>query len=130
VDLVKELTIQLEESQNKLNDAENRIVQFEQDIQKTHRQAIIKDVTEGLSLNQAQKLNDLAKFVEFKEEKEYRQNLEILKSSIVSANKKLTENKSSQNEEFEALNEQQTEQKPVVDKSMQKYADALKTTKI
>lgn len=134
VNLVDELTTKLAESQEKLNEAENRIITFQEENKTSQRNEIISEMSDGLSLNQKAKFTELVKYIDFNEEINFRQSLEALKGSILFTSKKIVvESKTLETDaEFENLNEQKDEaapKKPVLNARMQKYSDALTSKK-
>jgi hypothetical protein len=88
VDVVAELSSQVEELQARLNDAISENVSARSIARDASRAAIIAQVSEGMVLSQAEKLKDLAESVDFSDEDSFRQKIEMVKESYFSPQSK------------------------------------------
>jgi hypothetical protein len=108
VDLVDELAGKVEELESKLNEQIERGVSYAKALIESRKNEIAREVTEGLTATQAEKIKSLAESVEFSTEDEYKSKLDTIRENYFpSGAKKATE--SQLNEQFE-----ETEEKKVI----------------
>jgi hypothetical protein len=88
VDVVAELSAQVEELTTRLNDAINENVTVRASARDASRTAVLAKVTEGMVLSQAEKLKDLAESIEFTDEDTFAQKIEMVKESYFSTQSK------------------------------------------
>lgn len=108
VDLVDELAGKVEELESKLNEEIERGVSYAKALVESRKNEIAREIGEGLTATQAEKIKSLAEGVEFSTEDEYKSKLETLRENYFpSGTKKATE--AQLNEQFE-----ETEEKKVI----------------
>ena len=108
VDLVDELAGKVEELESKLNEEIERGVSYAKALVESRKNEIAREIGEGLTATQAEKIKTLAESVEFSTEDEYKSKLETLRENYFpSGTKKATE--AQLNEQFE-----ETEEKKVI----------------
>ena len=92
VDLVEELAGKVEELEGKLNEEIERGVGFAKALVESRKIEVAREVTEGLTATQAEKIKSLAEGVEFSTEDEYKSKLETIRENYFpSGVKKATE---------------------------------------
>ena len=113
VDLVDELAGKVEELESKLNEEIERGVSYAKALVESRKNEIAREVTEGLTATQAEKIKSLAEGVEFSTEDEYKQKLETIRENYFpSGVKKATE--SQLNEQVEETDEKKVIHDPFV----------------
>ena len=90
VDLVDEMTEQLDIMEKKLNDQIEENVALVKEIGGYTKNGIVSEVSEGLSLTQKEKLAALAEAVEFEDETSYREKVATLRESYFSTKPEVT----------------------------------------
>ena len=104
VDLVDELAGKVEELESKLNEEIERGVSYAKALVESRKNEIAREVTEGLTATQAEKIKALAESVEFSTEDEYKSKLDTIRENYFpSGAKKATE--AQLNEQFEEEDE-------------------------
>ena len=91
VDLVEELASKVEELEGKLNEEIDRGVSYAKALVESRKSELTREVCEGLTDTQVEKIKSLAESVEFSTEDEYKEKLETIRenyfpSGIVKAN--------------------------------------------
>lgn len=81
VDLVDELAAKVEEQEAAMNEEIDRNIELRKELAETQRTLAFKEVSEGLTETQVEKLKALAEGVEFEGEAEYSEKLSTLKES-------------------------------------------------
>jgi hypothetical protein len=124
VDLVDELAGKVEELESKLNEEIERGVSYAKALVESRKNEIAREIGEGLTATQAEKIKTLAESVEFSTEDEYKSKLETLRENYFpSGTKKATE--AQLNEQFE-----ETEEKKVInDPFVAAVSQAISKTK-
>jgi len=124
VDLVDELAGKVEELEGKLNEEIERGVGFAKALVESRKNEITREVCDGLTTTQIEKIKSLAESVEFSTEDEYKSKLETLRENYFpSGTKKATE--AQLNEQFE-----ETEEKKVInDPFVAAVSQAISKTK-
>ena len=124
VDLVDELAGKVEELESKLNEEIERGVSYAKALVESRKNEIAREIGEGLTATQAEKIKTLAESVEFSTEDEYKNKLETLRENYFpSGTKKATE--AQLNEQFE-----ETEEKKVIhDPFVAAVSQAISKTK-
>ena len=124
VDLVDELAGKVEELEGKLNESIERGVSYAKALVDSRKNEIAREIGEGLTATQAEKIKTLAESVEFSTEDEYKSKLETLRENYFpSGTKKATE--AQLNEQFE-----ETEEKKVIhDPFVAAVSQAISKTK-
>jgi len=81
VDLIDELAGKVEELESKLNEEIERGIGFAKALVESRKSEITREVTEGLTTTQAEKVKSLAESVEFSTEEEYKEKLETIREN-------------------------------------------------
>lgn len=81
VDLVDELAGKVEELEGKLNEEIERGISFAKALVESRKNEVTRDVCEGLTTTQAEKVKSLAESVEFSTEEEYKEKLETIREN-------------------------------------------------
>jgi hypothetical protein len=125
VDLVDELAGKLEEVEAKLNEEVERNVEYRKALIEAHKTEVTREVCEGLTATQAEKIKALAESVEFSTEDEFKEKLETIRENYFPSGVKKADEAQ--------LNEQVDEEKPAVvsDAFMNSIVQSIsKTTRI
>jgi len=93
VDLVDELATQVEELESKLNEEIERNIEYKKALVESVKLEITRDVCEGLTDTQAEKIKTLAESVEFSTEDEYKEKLETIRENYFPSGVKKAEEK-------------------------------------
>jgi hypothetical protein len=93
VDLVDELATQVEELESKLNEEIERNIEYKKALVESVKLEIARDVCEGLTDTQAEKIKSLAESVEFSTEDEYKEKLETIRENYFPSGMKKAEEK-------------------------------------
>jgi hypothetical protein len=126
VDLVEELAGKVEELEGKLNEEIERGVGFAKALVESRKIEIAREVTEGLTATQAEKIKSLAEGVEFSTEDEYKSKLETIRENYFpSGTKKATEDQL--NEQFEDAEEKKA---VIADPFVAAVSQAISKTKL
>lgn len=81
VDLVEELSEKVISLEDKLNEEIERGIQLKKTLVESRKSEIARDVCEGLTATQAEKMKSLAESVQFSTEDEYKEQLEIIREN-------------------------------------------------
>jgi hypothetical protein len=81
VDLVEELASKVEELENKLNEEIEHGIQIKKSLIESRKTEIAREVCEGLTATQVEKIKSLAESVEFSTEDEYENKLETIREN-------------------------------------------------
>ena len=81
VDLVDEMATKIDELEGKLNEEVERSVQYRKELVEAHKVEVTREVSEGLTDTQVEKIKTLAESVEFSTEEEYKQKLETIREN-------------------------------------------------
>jgi hypothetical protein len=125
VDLVDELAGKVEELESKLNEEIERAVDLKKSLVESRKVEMTREVCEGLTDTQVEKIKSLAESVEFSTEDEYKQKLETIRENYFPSNaKKATE--AQLHEEFE----EEEVKKVINDPFVAAVSQAISKTKI
>jgi len=125
VDLVDELAGKVEELESKLNEEIERAVDLKKSLVESRKVEMTREVCEGLTDTQVEKIKSLAESVEFSTEDEYKQKLETIRENYFPSNaKKATE--AQLHEEFE----EEDAKKVINDPFVAAVSQAISKTKI
>ena len=80
-DVVENMVDKLDEMESKLNEQIEKNISITKSLSEATADGIVSDVSEGLTINQKEKLASLAEGVEFESEESYKEKLETLKES-------------------------------------------------
>ena len=106
VDLVDELATKLEEVEAKLDEEVERNVEYRKALIEAYKTEVTREVCEGLTATQVEKIKALAESVEFSTEEEFKQKLETIRENYFPSGVKKADEAQ--------LNEQVEEDKPTV----------------
>jgi hypothetical protein len=81
VDLVDELAGKVEELESKLNEEIERGISYAKALVESRKNEITRDICEGLTTTQVEKIKTLAESVEFSTEEEYKEKLETIREN-------------------------------------------------
>ena len=124
VDLVDELASKVEELESQLNEEIERAVDLKKSLIESRKLEMTREVCEGLTATQVEKIKALAESVEFSTEDEYKQKLETIRENYFpSGAKKATEEQL--HEEFE-----EETKKVIADPFVAAVSQAISKTKI
>ena len=124
VDLVDELAGKVEELESKINEEIERGIELKKALVESRKLELTRDVCEGLTATQVEKIKALAESVEFSTEDEYKQKLETIRENYFpSGAKKATEEQL--HEEFE-----EETKKVIADPFVAAVSQAISKTKI
>ena len=125
VDLVDELAGKVEELESKLNEEIERAVDLKKSLVESRKVEMTREVCEGLTDTQVEKIKSLAESVQFSTEDEYKQKLETIRENYFPSNaKKATE--AQLHEEFE----EEEAKKVINDPFVAAVSQAISKTKI
>ena len=125
VDLVDELAGKVEELESKLNEEIERAVDLKKSLVESRKVEMTREVCDGLTDTQVEKIKSLAESVEFSTEDEYKQKLETIRENYFPSNaKKATE--AQLHEEFE----EEEAKKVINDPFVAAVSQAISKTKI
>jgi hypothetical protein len=124
VDLVDELATKVEELEGKLNEEIERGISYAKALVESRKNELTREVCEGLTVTQAEKIKSLAEGVEFSTEDEYKEKLETIRENYFpSGAKKATE------EQLHEQVEETAEQKVITDPFVAAVSQAISKTK-
>jgi hypothetical protein len=125
VDLVEELATKVEELESKLNEEIDRGISFAKALVESRKNEVTREICEGLTATQVEKIKSLAESVEFSTEEEYKEKLETIRENYFpSGAKKATE------EQLHEQVEETTEQKVINDPFVAAVSKAISKTKL
>ena len=126
VDLVDELATKVEELESKLDEEIERGMSYAKALVESRKNEITREICEGLTTTQIEKIKSLAESVEFSTEDEYTTKIETIRENYFPSGAK----KASEEQLHEQV-EDATEQKPVItDQFVAAVAQAISKTKI
>ena len=121
VDVIADITEQLEETEAALNEAMDGQIQLRKELHKSKRQDAFAGVAEGLTFTQVEKLASLTEGLEYRNLADFTRKVEIIKENYFS-----TSTKTSLTEEVDPVDE--GTQRVATDSSVAKYAEAISRT--
>ncbi len=125
VNLVDELAGKVEELESKLNEEMERNVDYKKALVEAFKQEITREVCDGLTETQVEKIKSLAESVEFSTEEEYKEKLETIRENYFPSGAK----KADEQHLHEQV-EETTEQKVIYDPFVDAVSKAISKTKI
>ena len=123
VDVIADITEQLEETEAALNEAMDGQIQLRKELHESKRQDAFAEVAEGLTYTQVEKLTSLTEGLEYSNLADFTRKVEIIKENYFSAS---TSTKTSLTEEVDPVDE--GTQRVATDSSVAKYAEAISRT--
>jgi len=91
VDLVDELATKVEDLEGKLNEEMEKNIKFAKALVESRKAEITRDICEGLTVTQFEKIKSLAESVDFSTEEEYTEKLETIRENYFPTNVKQAE---------------------------------------
>jgi hypothetical protein len=126
VDLVDELAGQVEELEAKLNEEIERGVEFKKALVESRKNEVTREVCEGLTSTQVEKIKSLAESVEFSTEDEYKLKLETIRENYFPSGIK----KADESQLNEQVEDAEGEKKVINDPFVAAVSNAISKTKI
>jgi hypothetical protein len=126
VDLVDELAGKVDELESKLNEEIERGIGFAKALVESRKNEITREVTEGLTTTQAEKVKQLAESVEFSTEEEYKEKLETIRENYFPSGVK----KADEEQLHEKVEDAEGEKKVIADPFVAAVSQAISKTKI
>lgn len=125
VDLVDELASKVEQLEDKLNEEIERGIDLRKALVESRKVEIAREVCEGLTDTQAEKVKSLVESVEFSTEEEYKEKLETIRENYFPSGVKKADA-----EQLHEKVEEAGEQKLIVDPFVAAVSQAISKTKI
>jgi hypothetical protein len=122
VDVLEAMAEEVEELQNKLNEALNNNIELSQAIVEARKSDLVTSVCEGLTATQSEKVKTLAEGVEFTTEGEYMNKLRIIRESYFNADSKKVKEVTKQ---IQLTESQETVVPQEMSSTMERYVSAL-----
>ena len=126
VDLVDELAGKVEELEGKLNEEIERGVSFAKALVESRKNEVAREVCEGLTATQVEKIKSLAESVEFSTEDEYKTKLETIRENYFPSGVK----KADESQLNETVEDAEGEKKVINDPFVAAVSNAISKTKI
>ena len=126
VDLVDELATQVETLESKLNEEIERGVSFAKALVESRKNEVTREVCEGLTATQVEKIKSLAEGVEFSTEDEYKTKLETIRENYFPSGAKKAD-ETQLHEQLEDADEKKVE---INDPFVAAFSQAISKTKI
>jgi hypothetical protein len=126
VDLVDELAGKVEELESKLNEEIERGISYAKALVESRKNELTREICEGLTVTQAEKIKSLAESVEFSTEDEYKGKLETIRENYFPSGVK----KADAEQLHEQVEEAAQEQKVINDPFVAAVSQAISKTKI
>ncbi len=126
VDLVDELAGKVEELEGKLNEEIERGMSFAKALVESRKSEVTREVTEGLTTTQVEKIKSLAESVEFSTEDEYKEKLETIRENYFPSGAK----KATEEQLHEQVEDAEAEKKVIADPFVAAVSQAISKTKI
>jgi hypothetical protein len=126
VDLVDELATKVEELEEKLNEEIERGMSFAKALVESRKNEVTREVTDGLTTTQVEKIKALAESVEFSGEDEYKEKLETIRENYFPSGAK----KATEAQLHEQVEDAEGEKKAISDPFVAAVSQAISKTKI
>jgi hypothetical protein len=126
VDLVDELASKVEELEGKLDEEIERGIQYRKALIESVKVEIAREVCEGLTETQVEKIKSLAESVEFSTEDEYKDKLETIRENYFPSGVK----KANEEQLHEQVEEETAEKRVIADPFVAAVSQAISKTKI
>ena len=126
VDLVDELATKVEELEDKLNEEIERGMSFAKALVESRKNEVTREVTDGLTTTQVEKIKALAESVEFSGEDEYKEKLETIRENYFPSGAK----KATEEQLHEQVEDAEAEKKVIADPFVAAVSQAISKTKI
>jgi hypothetical protein len=126
VDLVEELASKVEELEGKLNEEMETSIELSKALIESRKIEIVRDVSEGLTATQVEKVKSLAEGVEFSTEEEYTEKLETIRENYFPSGVKKAEEK----QLHEQVEDSQENNRVITDPFVNAVTQAISKTKV
>jgi hypothetical protein len=126
VDLVEELASKVEELESKLNEEMETSIELSKALIESRKIEIVRDVSEGLTATQVEKVKSLAEGVEFSTEEEYTEKLETIRENYFPSGVKKAEEK----QLHEQVEDSQENNRVIADPFVNAVTQAISKTKV
>ena len=126
VDLVDELATKVEELEDKLNEEIERGMSFAKALVESRKNEVTREVTDGLTTTQVEKIKSLAESVEFSGEDEYKEKLETIRENYFPSGAK----KATEEQLHEQVEDTDNDKKVINDPFVAAVSQAISKTKI
>jgi hypothetical protein len=126
VDLVEELATKVEQLEGQLNEEIERGISFAKALVESRKNEIAREVSEGLTTTQVEKIKALAESVEFSTEDEYKQKLETIRENYFPSGVK----KAAEEQLHEQVEDTETKKVNIHDPLVAMVSQAISKTKI
>ena len=122
VDLVDDLFEKVEDLEQKLDESINSNVEMKKELSEFKKEETLREVSQDLADTEKEKLGKLAEGIDFEDEKQYTEKLEVIKENYFPSTTPKTETIT---EELENTEDEQQSSEPASDPVMSKYVTAL-----
>lgn len=126
VDLVDELASKVEELEGKLNEEIERGISYAKALVESRKNELTREVCEGLTATQSEKIKSLAESVEFSTEDEYKSKIETIRENYFPSGVK----KADETQLHEQVEEAATGEQKSIDPFVAAVSQAISKTKI
>jgi Zn-dependent M16 (insulinase) family peptidase len=126
VDLVDELAGKVEELESKLDEEIERGMSFAKALVESRKNEVTREVCEGLTTTQVEKIRTLAESVEFSTEDEYKEKLETIRENYFPSGAK----KATEAQLHEQVEDTDSDKKVINDPFVAAVSQAISKTKI
>ena len=122
VDLVDDLFGKVEDLEQKLDESINNNVEMKKELAEFKKEDTLREVSKDLADTEKEKLGKLAEGIDFEDEQQYTEKLEVIKENYFPTSTQKTETIT---EELENTEEEETSSEVSVDPVMSRYVSAL-----
>ena len=122
VDLVDDLFGKVEDLEQKLDESINNNVEMKKELAEFKKEETLREVSKDLADTEKEKLGKLAEGIDFEDEQQYTEKLEVIKENYFPTSTQKTETIT---EELENTEEEETSSEVSVDPVMSRYVSAL-----
>jgi hypothetical protein len=126
VDLVDELATKVEELESKLNEEMERNIEFSKALVESHKAEVTREVCEGLTTTQFEKIKSLAEGVDYSTEEQFKEKIETIRENYFPSGIK----KANAEQLHEQVEDTGTEKKVINDPFVNAVSQAISKTKI
>ena len=125
VDLVDELATKVEELESKLNEEMERNIEFSKALVESHKAEVAREVCEGLTTTQFEKIKSLAEGVDYSTEEQFKEKIETIRENYFPSGIK----KANAEQLHEQVEDTGTEKKVINDPFVNAVSQAISKTK-
>jgi hypothetical protein len=126
VDLVDELATKVEKLESELNEEIEKNIEFAKALVESHKAEVTRQVCEGLTTTQFEKIKTLAEGVEFSTEEEYKDKIETIRENYFPSGVK----KADAQQLHEQVEDTEEKKAPIADPFVAAVSQAISKTKI